>query len=33
VLAANQVANESKTPFGQDYRFRHRDGRYLWAPS
>ena len=31
VLAANRVANETKTPFGQDYRIRHHDGRYLWV--
>ena len=30
-LAANEVANETKEPFAQDYRFRHRDGRYLWV--
>ena len=31
VLAANEVANETKEPFAKDYRFRHRDGRYLWV--
>ena len=31
VLAANGIANETKEPFAKDYRFRHRDGRYLWV--
>ena len=30
-LTANETANETKEPFAKDYRFRHRDGRYLWV--
>ena len=31
VLETNRIANETKEPFAADYRFRHRDGRYLWV--
>jgi PAS domain S-box-containing protein len=31
VLDANRIANETKEPFATDYRFRHRDGHYLWV--
>ncbi len=31
VLAANEIANETKQPFMADYRFRHADGTYRWV--
>ncbi len=31
VAEANARANDTKEPFGQDYRFRHADGSYRWV--